>query len=325
VPAECAGRVGIDNSGGFDRVRVRNGSIEGFEQSILLVRATRNTLAHLGVRTARFIDHFGSNAIALDHSDRNVLKDSEIFGGDPAVLLEGSDRNKITRTSIRGGISIRIGDGLAMQEGSDANTVVNSEVDGEGLAALIRDSTQNSVKRSTISATLFLFDANRTLVVDNDLFGGQGAGVDARGSRNTIRDNHISAGVVVSGDRNLIKANELVEGIASPPLRVTSGDRNVVRLNTATGSRAEPVITIGVGASRTSVIANSASGANGSGDPQSADGIRIAAPGSFVRGNTATDNDGLGINAVEGVIDGGDNRASGNGDPRQCVGVVCTP
>jgi hypothetical protein len=72
------------------------------------------------------------------------------------------------------------------------------------------------------------------------------------------------------------------------------------------------------------VIGNSVSGANGAGDPSSADGIRIDAPGTFVRGNIATGNDGLGINAVKAVIDGGNNRASGNGDPRQCVGVVCT-
>ena len=39
--------------------------------------------------------------------------------------------------------------------------------------------------------------------------------------------------------------------------------------------------------------------------------------------NRAVRNGGLGIQAVEGVIDGGGNRASGNGDPRQCVNVAC--
>jgi hypothetical protein len=34
-------------------------------------------------------------------------------------------------------------------------------------------------------------------------------------------------------------------------------------------------------------------------------------------------NDALGIEAVFGVIDGGGNLASGNGDPRQCVNVRC--
>ena len=31
----------------------------------------------------------------------------------------------------------------------------------------------------------------------------------------------------------------------------------------------------------------------------------------------------LGIEAVFGVIDGGGNRARGNGDPRQCVNIFC--
>jgi Tol biopolymer transport system component len=43
-----------------------------------------------------------------------------------------------------------------------------------------------------------------------------------------------------------------------------------------------------------------------------------------LRGNEADDNTNLGIEAVDGVIDGGGNRASGNGDPRQCVGVTCS-
>jgi Tol biopolymer transport system component len=43
-----------------------------------------------------------------------------------------------------------------------------------------------------------------------------------------------------------------------------------------------------------------------------------------LRGNIADDNTDLGIEAVDQVIDGGGNRASGNGDPRQCVGVTCS-
>jgi hypothetical protein len=36
------------------------------------------------------------------------------------------------------------------------------------------------------------------------------------------------------------------------------------------------------------------------------------------------DNADLGIEAVEGVIDGGRNRASGNGDPLQCLNDDCS-
>ena len=40
--------------------------------------------------------------------------------------------------------------------------------------------------------------------------------------------------------------------------------------------------------------------------------------------NHANGNIDLGIEAGEGVTDGGGNDAVGNGDPRQCAGVACS-
>lgn len=53
------------------------------------------------------------------------------------------------------------------------------------------------------------------------------------------------------------------------------------------------------------------------GAPEVRDGVTIA-------GNVSVSNSDLGIEAPD-VIDGGGNRASGNGNPLECVGVVCTP
>jgi hypothetical protein len=39
--------------------------------------------------------------------------------------------------------------------------------------------------------------------------------------------------------------------------------------------------------------------------------------------NRANNNADLGIQAVPGVIDGGGNTAFGNGNPLQCLNVVC--
>jgi len=48
-------------------------------------------------------------------------------------------------------------------------------------------------------------------------------------------------------------------------------------------------------------------------------------PGSSVvlTRNTANDNGDFGIEAVLGVTDGGGNKASGNGNPLQCLNVFC--
>ena len=61
--------------------------------------------------------------------------------------------------------------------------------------------------------------------------------------------------------------------------------------------------------------------------PVGADGLRVAGPpeltdGIHVARNVAIANAALGIEAP-GVEDGGGNRARANGDPLQCVGVVC--
>lgn len=116
-----------------------------------------------------------------------------LSGGDPAVLFEGSDHNRVVGTSLRGGIAIRVGDAIYVLDGSDADTVVDSDIDGGGAGGmLVRDSMRNRVKRSTAygyAGAIHLHDANRTLVIDNELNGGQGCALCVRGDRNTIRGN----------------------------------------------------------------------------------------------------------------------------------------
>jgi hypothetical protein len=53
------------------------------------------------------------------------------------------------------------------------------------------------------------------------------------------------------------------------------------------------------------------------------DGIDADDATTKLSGNQARHNTDLGIEAVRGVIDGGANKASGNGDPRQCTNIVC--
>jgi hypothetical protein len=53
------------------------------------------------------------------------------------------------------------------------------------------------------------------------------------------------------------------------------------------------------------------------------DGIDIDYFGSTLTRNKANQNGDLGIEAVPGTIDGGNNKARGNGNPAQCTGVSC--
>lgn len=54
-----------------------------------------------------------------------------------------------------------------------------------------------------------------------------------------------------------------------------------------------------------------------------ADGIDVEAPSTTLARNLAFRNADLGIEAVPEVIDGGGNTAFRNGNPAQCVGVLC--
>jgi hypothetical protein len=73
---------------------------------------------------------------------------------------------------------------------------------------------------------------------------------------------------------------------------------------------------IGDKARHTRLRRNVAKGARG-------DGLDTNDSTTKLTRNEAWRNGDLGIEAVRGVVDGGGNRASGNGDQRQCVNVKC--
>ena len=59
--------------------------------------------------------------------------------------------------------------------------------------------------------------------------------------------------------------------------------------------------------------------ATGAGD----DGFDVESRSANLTSNLAVRNGDLGIEAVFGVIDGGGNRAHGNGNPLQCTNITC--
>lgn len=119
-------------------------------------------------------------------------------------------------------------------------------------------------------------------------------------------------GILVEGSSNRITRND-VQSETLSSIDVGSGNRNVITGNTAMGSDG---IQIESGATNTSVIANTANGNPG-------DGFLIQSASTVLIGNVANNNGGYGIEAVPGVLAIG-NRASGNGNPAQCLNVTCT-
>jgi Right handed beta helix region len=146
----------------------------------------------------------------------------------------------------------------------------------------------------------------------------------AASDRNVIRHNKARGnpedGMIIEGDRNEIVRNRLVRNgggiLITTVSRRGTAVGNVVRRNEVRDARASGIGVDCCKPKRTRISRNYVVGSGRA-------GIGVGNPSTKLTKNRAVRNGGLGIEAVEGVIDGGGNRASGNGDPRQCVNVKC--
>ncbi len=108
---------------------------------------------------------------------------------------------------------------------------------------------------------------------------------------NSFRDDTSHGISVIGGTRNLVGRNQ-IRGAGMDGINVDADARHtVLRRNRASHSKD--------------------------------DGFDVEGRTTKLTENRAVRNGDLGIEAVRGVIDGGGNRASGNGDGRQCVNVGC--
>jgi large repetitive protein len=317
--SDCAGTVVIDDSGGYDGVRILDGTIRpnGVAAGVALVGVEGSALE--GLTIAGFPQDQPNVGISLSNSHRNQLDSSTIFGGAPALLLSASDRNEISRSSLDGFIGIQAGDGVQLVDGSDGNRIVDSVVAGQESAIVIESSVGNRVARSRVQGrfeAILALDADRSVISDNTLNESSVltcAICMVSSDESVIRRNEAGDDLSISGDRNRVEHNDVSAPFVG--ISVSQGDANLVRKNNVTGG-CDDGIAVASAATNTLVAGNVVRDACD-------DGIDVEAAGTVIRANAANDNGDLGIEAVAGVIDGGGNRASGNGNPLQCLNVVC--
>jgi hypothetical protein len=117
---------------------------------------------------------------------------------------------------------------------------------------------------------------------------------------------------------NVIASDQISTSRTSGPPLMVQGDHNRLAGNVVSfgASSSIDVPTVQITGRGNELIHNLA-------QDSPVDGIDIATPGNVLRRNDARDNGRLGVSAVTHTQDGGGNRASGNGDPRQCAGVGC--
>jgi hypothetical protein len=212
---------------------------------------------------------------------------------------------------------VRDNSGPGVDNNGDESVIRSNTIDSTGTGGFSEWGVQigaaassTRVEANTINRTFFVGvdDSGYATVVTANVMDGQSPDLQTG----------ILAGIIVREEarRGRIQGNQVLNQ-SGGGIEV-SGDQFVVADNTVTqtglfedGIRVEPQ------ASGTLVERNLSSR---HGD----DGIDVDSKATTVTANVANDNADLGIEAVPGVKDGGGNQASGNGNPAQCVGVVCS-
>lgn len=231
----------------------------------------------------------GADGIAIDLNGHSVTgPDGLGFGS--GVGIENQGHKGVT---IRNGSISLFRDGVDLT-GARANRLSHLSVMGQGSAVVINGGAADLVK-------------------DSNLIAARVAGISVTGSDGVLLlRNKVSSfglGIEVASNHTSVIDNsaEGVYGIS------VGGSSNLIFRNSASNSGVDGII---VGGTYTLVIANTAT-ANHS------DGIHVESPSTLIVGNTANDNGNYGIEAVSGVRAFA-NRATGNGNPLQCLNVTCS-
>jgi parallel beta-helix repeat protein len=180
-------------------------------------------------------------------------------------------------------------------------------VDSVGQGLKLVNSHNAQIKRNRITGALYCG------ICVWDSFPGQNLV-----KQNTVGNAGTWAIYVLDSVDTRVVSNEVSDSVAG--IRIAAARDTLVEKN-ATSSNSEDGIRADDGSGATLLRRNTA---NGNAD----DGIQVEeletdALDTTLTRNVANFNGDLGIEAVPGVIDGGGNRAFGNGDPLQCLNVNC--
>jgi parallel beta-helix repeat protein len=333
--------TGIRNDG-HDDVTIVNGQVREFASGLRLGPGTSHNLVHtLELRDSTLagleVDGADSNramsntvvdnAVGISlvgGAATNLLQANLVGRSKTAIEVRGSDENRLESNTV----SQAADEGIVLETAA-GNRVVNNTVSATGDAGVLiqAGSHDNVVRGNTLSqvadAGVLISDSDRNEVTANtaQLLAATGVALQ-NADDGVVRGNDLrfnAGGLDLSASSGNLLENNLVSdgngtGIALGPDSV----RNVVRGNEASRNNAGGIVVSGAAEAGTGnlIEQNTASGNNG-------DGISVSSSVHTVSGNVANGNTAWGITAVAGNVDGGGNRASGNGQAEQCTGVVC--
>jgi len=307
-PASCpvegqACDVGVDNTAGHRGVTIRGGSIQQFSAGVVVTGGDDNQLRRLTIAQTT------NEAIAVADTARTVIEGNTMT--DPGiavvVVLESSDAivsHNVASGNSEEGLLIG-GTGITVHRNVVSNGANGVDVMDGASGVRVEENVLRNVGDGVIVGV-----ASDTLVRHNVV---SAVGGGELGGFGVILDGSVRSGV----DRNLVHVTGNGPAIYVAHLDAPTAPRdNRVTQDHVTSQHADGIL-VDPDALGTLLSANVAVD---SGD----DGIDVDAPGTTLTGNVAAHNHDLGIEAVPGVVDGGGNRAEGNGNPAQCTNISCS-
>jgi hypothetical protein len=272
-----------------------------------------------------------------------TIRGNEVTGGladerPGGGILVGADGSAVTGTRLRGNyVHFNFDRGVLVGAGAGDTTIAANRFADNLYSAIENEAPNTSIRANRFheeigltSVAVWIKEGSSGIDVEGNSMRGIGlAGVDDGGTGTVVRFNAIDgrfgavsfgtfAGIVLRPESGGARVEYNAVSRQSQDGIVVSGRDALVAENAVSASVYGDGIRVAEDARGATVRANVAT-------RHRDDGIEVLSPGTTVTRNLATDNGDLGIEAVAGTVDGGGNRAAGNGNPAQCTGVVCAP
>lgn len=251
--------------------------------------------------------------IFLSRARGNRIVGNSIFSNESAIFGDTTSDNVIRGNVITGdAVQPPFIGGIALFR-STSDVVEDNDISGPN--------TDPGQDESMRPAGIWVNNASGSRITGNHV-SERTRGIQATGfhdgtiSHNVISEVTDSGIFVYVSDRNQVTANK-VTGAGEHGIEITSlSDDNRVERNYVIRSAVDGLTVMSASATG-NLLARNMARSNGD------DGIDVDQLGTTLSRNRAIRNFDWGIEAVEGTIDGGGNRAASNGQRAQCLNVVC--
>ena len=264
----------------------------------------------------------------VDLRDNRVSNDVDAFQADGIVVL-ASKRVELTGNDT----SANAWNGMVVVDSPRARVLSNRTVGNGNSGIFVASAPSVRIARNVAgdhekpdTAGIAMLEVTGGVVVGNRLRGNRASGIAMENgttsttvARNRIRGGGDGIAVLDSNDNTVVRNRVMdAEGVGillDEFFGEDGSDGNRIAHNSISRGGLAGILVTGPSTSNT--LSENLASRNAS------DGIRVRTAGNRLELNTANRNRRRGIDAVAGTVDGGGNRASGNGLSPQCTGVSC--